>query len=176
MGFGFNLLFIFIILPAVAIICLILLFTNRKLLLYFIAIFFGGLIILSFLVQGLHFMTSKKVLDKDDYYGEYVIDRSFFKGKQADWQYNNFRFEITEDDSMHFYITNHDKIITTINGKIRMRGGHSDLIKINFPRNSHHILSGQPGIYRSTWSFYLVLKSPKFHNMYFIKDSWEPID
>ncbi len=34
----------------------------------------------------------KTELDKSDYYGEYVINRDYFKGEQTDWQYNHFRF------------------------------------------------------------------------------------
>ena len=34
----------------------------------------------------------KNIIDKSDFYGEYKIDRNYFSGKQADWQYNNSRF------------------------------------------------------------------------------------
>tara|TARA_R110002074_G_scaffold129064_4_gene269863 strand:+ start:32 stop:352 length:321 start_codon:yes stop_codon:yes gene_type:complete len=50
-------------------------------------------------------LSKKKVLDKSDFYGEYTIDRDYFSGKQADWQYNNFRFEIKENDSIYFFVT-----------------------------------------------------------------------
>ena len=41
-------------------------------------------------------LSRKKVLERSDFYEEYTIDRNFFSGKQADWQYNNFRFEIVD--------------------------------------------------------------------------------
>jgi hypothetical protein len=42
-----------------------------------------GLVVLANLLSTL---TTKKKLDKSDYYGEYIIDRNYFSGKQADWQ------------------------------------------------------------------------------------------
>ncbi|NRF37488.1 hypothetical protein [Pedobacter foliorum] len=41
---------------------------------------------------------------------------------------------------------------------------------------THHIMDGDPTIYRDTWSFYLVFNSPKFGNMFFKKGAWEPLD
>ncbi len=97
--------FIFIVLPISVILFLLGVFTQKK--------FFGialigmwcGIIliwILSVIIQPFY---TKKVLDKSDFYGEYIVDRNYFSGKQADWQYNNFRFEIKENDSIYSYIT-----------------------------------------------------------------------
>jgi hypothetical protein len=41
-------------------------------------------------------------LDKEDIYGNYVIDRDICSGKQADWQYNHYRFKITEENKNIF--------------------------------------------------------------------------
>ena len=46
-------------------------------------------------------LTSKKVLTRDDYYGEYVIDTTYFR-KTGAWQYNTFHFVIKPDDSNLF--------------------------------------------------------------------------
>ena len=83
MGFGFNLFFIFILVPLTGIL-LIAWLLSRKL---WIGIF--GLALLSGIVQWL---TSKTELDKEDYNGEYVVNRDYFEGEQTDWQYNHFRF------------------------------------------------------------------------------------
>ncbi len=45
-----------------------------------------GIFILFFIGIVIKILTNKKVLDKDDYYGEYIIDRFFFAAKQPDWQ------------------------------------------------------------------------------------------
>src|SRR5690606_36725182 len=63
-------------------------------------------------------LREKIVLDKDDYYGSYVINRKYFGGKQADWQYNTFRFEIRPNDSIYFYVTDRERILETYKGKV----------------------------------------------------------
>lgn len=85
MGFGFNLFFIFVLVPLTGIL-LITWILSRKLIvgkilgLIWLGVF--GLMLFSGVVQWL---ISKTKLDKDDYYGEYVIKRDYFKGKQTDW-------------------------------------------------------------------------------------------
>ncbi|PIE99362.1 MAG: hypothetical protein CR961_00795 [Polaribacter sp.] len=119
---------------------------------------------------------SKKVLEKSDFYGEYIIDRNFFKGKQADWQYNHFRFEIKENDTILFYVTDEKQIIKTYKGKIFSPNYfNSARLGIKMQEPNHHILTSNPTIYREVWDFFLVFKSPKFHNMYFRKGKWKPI-
>ena len=90
MGFGFNLFFIFILVPATIILLLIWLFSKKQIFgktlgIIWLSIF--SLVLFSYIVQSL---TSKKELKKKDYYGQYIVDRDFFAGEQADWQYNNF--------------------------------------------------------------------------------------
>lgn len=109
MGFGFNLFFIFIPLPLTIILLIGWLLTKRKIFgiisgLIWLGIF--GLIIVSQIIMWL----SKPIsLNKKDYYGTYVVNRKYFRGYQADWQYESFRFEIKDNDSIYFYITNKAK-------------------------------------------------------------------
>jgi hypothetical protein len=103
MGFGFNLFFVFILIPATVIIIIGGLITQKKtyaklLGLVWLGVF--GIVALSFVVQSL---TDKKELSKRDYYGNYIINRDYFPGKQADWQYDHFRFEIQKNDSIFFF-------------------------------------------------------------------------
>lgn len=179
MGFGFNLFFIFILVPLTGIL-LITWFLSRKLLigkmLGFIWLGIFGLVLLSGIIRWL---TSKTELDKDDYYGEYVINRDLFKSKQTDWQYNHFRFEITDQDSIFFHVTDKEKIMKTYRGTIKMTNPEyhrSDRLIIEMERLTHHILTSNPTTYRSAWSFYLVFNSPKFYNVFFKKGKWEPIE
>lgn len=120
---------------------------------------------------------AKKVLDKNDFYGTYVIDRNYFPGKQSDWQYNNFRFEIKENDSIYFYVTNENITNETYKGKIStLTCYESERLIIKMEEPNHHILKTNPTIYRESWDFFLVFNSPKFSNMYFRKGKWKEID
>jgi hypothetical protein len=122
-------------------------------------------------------LAKKKVLEKSDFYGEYTIDRNYFSGKQADWQYNNFRFEIKENDSIYFYVTDGEIINEIYKGKIStLEPYKSARLVIEMKNPNHHILTTNPTIYREAWDFFMVFKSPKFNNMYFRKNEWEKIE
>lgn len=177
MGFGFNLFCIFILVPLTGIL-LIAWLLSRKLwigrILGFIWLGIFGLALLSGIVQWL---TSKTELDKDDYYGEYVINRDYFKGKQTDWQYNHFRFKITDEDSIFFYVTDKEKILKTYRGTIKTTTPYSSArLIIEMEQPTHHILTSNPTTYRGAWDFYLVFRSPKFYNVFFEKGKWKPIE
>jgi hypothetical protein len=176
MGFGFNLFFTFILVPLTIITLLTCLVTGRKgfgrtILYVFLGII--GFVIFSMTIQ---FLTAKTILKKGNFYGEYVIDRSFYKGKQTDWQYDNFRFEIIDNDSIFFHITDKDKILKTYKGTITTTNNYgSERLVINMNQPTHHILTTTPTIYRYSWTFYLVFNSPKFNNLFFKKGHWKPI-
>jgi hypothetical protein len=176
MGFGFNLFFVFILLPSTALLLLTWLFTRKKFFGKAIGLIWLGVVGLVLLVATLHWLIDKKELDQSDYYGSYIIDRSFFPGKQADWQYNHFRFEIRPNDSIYFYVTDHAQIRQMYRGAIRTTTSYaSKRLILQVEQPSHHILQSDPTTYRSAWSFYLVFNSPKFHNVYFKKGIWKPI-
>lgn len=153
-------------------------FTKKKLFGTLLIVLWSGLILLSISSYILKPLYTKKVLDKSDFYGEYVIDRDFFSGKQADWQYNHFRFEIKENDIIYFHVTNKEKILETYKGSITTPSPYgSARLSIDMDNQpTHHILSSNPTIYREVWDFFLVFNSPKFHNMYFRKGKWKPIE
>jgi len=179
MGFGFNLFFVFILVPLTGIL-LIAWLLSRKILIGKIlgVIWLGifGLVLLSGIVRWL---TSKIELDKEDYYGEYVVNRDYFKGRQTDWQYNHFRFEITEQDSIFFHVTDKKEIVKTYRGTIKTTNPEyhrSARLIIEMEQPTHHILTSNPTTYRSAWSFYLVFNSPEFYNVFFKKGKWKLID
>ena len=133
-----------------------------------------GLFVLGFIFGQLF---TKKILRRDDFIGEYVIDRSYFKGHQADWQYNHYRFEIKDNDSINFYCTDKENIIKTFKGKISVLTNYkSNRLSIAMEEPTHHILNSNPTIYRQAWSFILVFNSSKFNNLYFKKGNWKPIN
>ncbi len=177
MGFLFNLAFAFILVPLVII--LLIVWAVRREAKFGKAILgiFAGVLILVLIAETLRFLTSKKELEKSDYYGTYVIDRDYFPGRQADWQYNTYRFEIRENDSIFLLQTKGRKVVKTYKGVIEtVRPFDSDRLRIKMAPPYCHVTSENPTTYRSAWSFYLVFHSAKFNNMYFRKGNWEPIN
>jgi hypothetical protein len=78
MGFGFNLLFIFVLVPLTIILLIGWLLTRKVLygkVLGFIWLLIFMLIVLSFLINAI---TEKKKLRRKDFTGEYIVDRSYF--------------------------------------------------------------------------------------------------
>lgn len=173
MGFGFFLFLAYILAPLTLALLAIWLITRK--------IIFGKIIgglfvfVLLIIIYGSIFNTNTKniMLVKKDYYGQYIIDRKFFPGKQSDWQFNHFRFEIKENDSIYFYITIYDKIINTYRGTIStVKPNNSERLVIRMEQPSSHVLQSNPTVYRSKTGFYLVFNSPKYKNMYFKKGKW----
>ncbi|WP_350128027.1 hypothetical protein [Imperialibacter sp.] len=179
MGFGFNLFFILILVPLTGILLIVWLISRKLIVGKILGLIWLGIFGLGTLVTILNWLTSKTELDKDDYYGEYVINRDYFKGEQTDWQYDHFRFKITDNDSIFFYVTDKEKILKTYRGTIKTtdpRNYNSARLIIEMEEPTHHILASNPTTYRSAWDFYLVFKSPKFYNVFFEKGKWEPIE
>ena len=124
------------------------------------------------------FLNSKTNVEKEDIYGNYIINRNKCKGKQADWQYNHYRFKITNDNKIYFYVTDKERIVKSFTGKIEINSysNPSTLFKINFEEPIFHILQENPTLYRETWTYYYVLHSQKYGNMFFTKGNWENIN
>lgn len=169
----FNLLLVFFIVPVSVVILLLWAYTRNSFYGKILLVNWGIVAILLFSMEFLQFLFSKKVLSKSDYYGSYVIDKEYFKGTNADWQFDSFRFEITDKDSIHFHVTDKSRIIQTYNGKINATTHHvSQRLIVEMDEPSHHVVELNPTIYRSNWGFILVFRSSKYHNMYFKKGSW----
>lgn len=168
---------VFVMVPLSVILLLISGMTEKKFFAQIAGFIWVTIISVSILSEIVGTIFSKKVLEKSDYYGEYIIDRDHFSGKQADWQYNNFRFEIKRNDSIYFFILDRNSIIKTYKGKISTKTRYkSARLKISMEQPTHHILSTSPTVYRDFWSFYLVFNSTKFNNMFFKKGKWKPLN
>lgn len=131
-----------------------------------------------FFITGFFFslLNSKMEVTKEDFYGTYVVDRNYFKGENADWQYNHYRFEITNDDELNLYITDESKVLKVYKRKVQfIQGSASPHLKI-INENPNFILESEPTLYRNSWSFYLVFKTKPYSNMFFKKGGWEPIN
>ena len=171
------LFWLFILAPLTGILLLAWWGTKNKIYGKIVGYFWFGIFGLFILGTIIRLLTDKKELDKNDYYGEYVVNRDYFRGRQADWQYNNFRFVIKRHDSIYFYVTDKDKILKTYRGTITTTKPYSsERLIINMEQPTHQIIIYNPTTYRSAWSFYLVFYSKKFNNVYFKKGQWKPID
>lgn len=177
MGFGFNLGMIFIILPLTLILFLLGAFTKKEVFFKTIGCIWIPILCLMGLSIIVSLLPDTSILEKEDYYGEYIIDRNFFKGKQADWQYNHFRMKITETDSIFLYTMEDEQIVAIHKGTIStVKPYNSERLVLKMNKPNHHITETNPTTYRKTcWDFYLVFNSKKFHNMYFRKGIWEKI-
>ena len=174
MGFGFNLFFAFILVPLLAILLLLWLVTQKRIIGKAIAAICIGVLSLIIFSSVLHAVFNKKILSKHDYYGTYVIDKEIISGKQADWQYDHFRFEIKDNDSIYFYVTDKNRILQKYKGTIAtVKPGTSERLLLHMLQPTHRVLTTNPTVYRSAWGFTLVFDSPKFGNMFFTKGSWE---
>ena len=177
MGFGFNLLAAFILIPGTIILLIVWVITRKKI----FGIILGGIwaivIGLVLFVTVLHLIFDTKEVTKEDVYGEYIIDRTKFAGRQADWQYEHYRFEITKQDSFLFHITDNERIIKTYRGTAYFLPAYKIarlVLSVDTPRN--HIIENEPTLYRNRFSFYYVFKSPKFGNVFFTKDRYKKIN
>lgn len=171
-------LILLVLLPLTGILLLLWLITRKNIFGKIAGTLWLGLISLIILLYIVSIFTSKKEINKNDIYGEYVIDRNKCAGKQADWQYNHYRFKITEDNKIFFYVTENERIIKTIEGTVEIKEYYtpSPRLKINFDEPRFHIIQYNPTLYREIWSFYYVFYSDKFDNMFFTKGTWKSID
>jgi len=166
---------IFFVLPYYAFWLIILAFTKNKEWKKVVWVFLLTPPLFILLLGILDPLMSQKKLDQDDFYGSYVIDRSYFPGKQANWQYNHFRMEIDKANTLKLFETEGAQILNTVEVPIEFVNYNSTRLAIRSDSAIHHILSSHPTIYREVWSFYLVFNSTKFSNMYFKKGKWAPI-
>ena len=108
-------------------------------------------------------LENEVVLTKKDFYGTYRINRNYFPGEDAEWQYEHYKFKILENDS----------IVRVYKGKVFFNESYKS-VRIWFDMLSpvHHVMSDQPLIIRSRWGFDIVMFSPLYNNMYFEKSCW----
>jgi hypothetical protein len=123
------------------------------------------------------------ILTQKHIVGTYVIDRSKFPGKQADWQYQNFRFTITNDDKLIFESRINDSKWKADTVKVTYSSGYHDSkigeycnrkLRVHTDSAHHHIIHDNPTLYRlSNDKFYYVFDSKKFGNVFFKRGTWK---
>lgn len=172
MGFGFNLIFFpFLLFFSICFLFLFLLSNNKKTHLKQLLYVLSFLLFLFVIILIIGKINQKKRVYPKDIPGKYKIDRSQFAGKNADWQYDHFKFEITEKDSFIFYVLNdNSKIVKTFRYKMQTNNG--GIFYIHKPDSCYHVLEKQPTLYRNRFSYYYVFESYLYGNMFFRKKKW----
>ena len=168
MGFGFN-LFVFPLLLLVSIGLVGYFFISKNKTVLKILAVLWGLIILLFIIADFkaHFDRPLR-LTKDATIGNYRIDKNFYPGTNADWQYDHFRFTITPTDSIYFFVTNKDNKVKVFKDKIKYSDGPPVLWTIKGD-STYHVIRHPPTLYRGRNKFYYVFRSDKYGNMFFRK-------
>lgn len=127
---------------------------------------FIGFLILPFLLMFIGWLGKPTKPDRSDIIGHYVIDRSKFPGKNADWQNETYTLEITETQA----IVRDARTKTVWRYKIEWsdiydyRWGFADSFK------RHHMIANGPTLYRGRFSHHYVFQSPLYGNVFFEKD------
>jgi len=172
MGFGFNLAIVFVF-PALFFVSILIYNVGKnkrtiRIILICWGIVVGGMLSLMAFVSVIKFFTEKKQLERNDIYGSYVIDRSMFSGKQADWQYNHFRFEITPQDSFKLYYMEKDRILKTYKAKVNFLNGYEYRLTLKADSPGYHLIDPSPTLYRRIFSFYYAkVVACNFHFIFF---------
>ncbi|MFM6983381.1 MAG: hypothetical protein ACKOXF_04550 [Chitinophagaceae bacterium] len=129
----------------------------------------------TFMLIGLlllvRWLNSDVKLSRSDFYGDYVIDRDYFPGPDAQWQYEHYKFTIRQDDSLFFYVMSGDSVKSVFKGKMNVSNAYASArITFDMQEPIHHVFTEQPLIVRNRWDFNIVLYSPFYNHMYFEKD------
>jgi ABC-type transport system involved in multi-copper enzyme maturation permease subunit len=170
MGFGFNLFgFPLLLLATAGLIIYAVAKQSWKPLLVVAGLW--GLTILMFALASIADYNRKPIrLTRQDVIGEYHIDTNFFSGANARWQYDHYKFYITNNDSILFTVSNDKGVPQKLyRHKVTYSGGQPTLWKISAD-TTHHIIRQQPTLYRGHNKFYYVFRSDKYGNMFFRKN------
>ena len=113
-------------------------------------------------------------LGKSDIVGDYRIDRRFYPGPDAEWQYQHFGFRILPSDSILFVEANDNGTIKKLyKHPIQWFSGLKMRWRVIADTTSH-IIENPPTLYRRGHRFYYVFHSKKFGNMFFRNTRYFP--
>lgn len=146
-------------------------FRKKKMYLYSFFTFWSFVVLLFLILSVAEFINSKATVVKDDLYGNYVIDKEMFKGKNATWQYQHFSFLITKDDVFIFYkYSDSGKIKSVYKREVEFVNYASPHLRILNVKPNNQVIESEPLLVRKKWGFFYVFKSHKFGNMFFTKE------
>lgn len=109
-------------------------------------------------------------IPKNRIYGKYKIDRSFYPGKNAEWQHELFHFEIAENDNFIFYEQLADGSYKKTEGVIVWYRRSSPFLFRIETRDGKlldtPLIDPFPSLYRGCCRFYYVFES-EYGNMFY---------
>ncbi len=187
MGKGILILFYLIMLPLTGVLLLtwgVTYLRWKKHTAFYILLVFWGFFIFG---TGLLWITGPyfrpMILTNKDIIGNYIIDKNKFPGRQADWQYENFKFTINENDELIFQSRVYGNVWKSDTVKVSYFSGYYEIdkkeycnrkLRVHSDSTAHHIIRDNPTLYRQKFnSFYYVFESKKFGNVFFKKGEWE---
>ncbi|MGB3798838.1 MAG: hypothetical protein WA952_03425 [Lewinella sp.] len=117
---------------------------------------------------------SKVILDREDIYGTYRVDRDFYPGRQADWQHDHYELTINPLGTITLRERYDGGGTATFSGTYQLKEGYASAPRLQLTNDYpiHHVVSENPTLYRETWGFYYVFRSPRYGNMFFRKVRW----
>lgn len=117
------------------------------------------------------------VVSPSDVYSTYRIDRRLYPGKNANWQYDHYIFEITPDDKFHLTEIDDKGISHGHIGKVTWSDTNTRRALWSAKLDKeHHLKVDSPILYRSASAFYYVIPSKKYGNMFFRRTGDLPTD
>jgi hypothetical protein len=172
---GFSILVWFVLVPYIAI-CLLIMLFNFKLAIKLLGVFFLGIVILILSIGIYTSLHSKKVVKRKHIIGDYVIDRSKFSGENSNWQYNHYKLEITKRNELIVKYIDSGIVHSMDTVKVEfLEDYRNNRIKIS-QESTHHMFKEHPELIREIWSFYYVIHSEKYGNMFFKKGKWKMLN
>ncbi|MBS1562781.1 MAG: hypothetical protein JST39_00275 [Bacteroidetes bacterium] len=107
-------------------------------------------------------------LEKENIIGHYRIDKKFYPGKNADWQYERYSFTITPSDSIYLFVKRKDSVLHVFAKKLEYTSGPPKLWRIK-SNSSFHVFKNRVTLVRGHKRFYYVFQSKYYGNMFFRK-------
>lgn len=187
MGKGIPMFFYLILLPLTAMLLLtwgvIYLRWKKHTAFYILLAFWGFFIFGTVLLRITEPYFKPMILTNKDIIGDYIVDKNKFPGRQADWQYENFKFTINENDELIFQSRIYDNVWKSDTVKVSYSSGYYDLdkkeycnrkLRVHSDSTTHHIIRDNPTLFRQNFNcFYYVFESEEFGNVFFKKGQWK---
>jgi hypothetical protein len=167
MGFGFNLFGLPLLILATIVLLFYSLVKKSSSALKLLGVLWIGVVLIFVLGAVLDNYRTPIRLTHQQVIGGYRIDTGFFPGPNARWQFEHYRFLITDNDSICFFYVDEKKMVhQRFKLGIKYCFGPPVLWSI-INDTSQNIFESGPILYRSHNRFYYVFKSKKIGNMFF---------
>jgi len=122
--------------------------------------------LLFFIGYILHLIFKPVEPDRDDIIGHYVIARSKWPGKNADWQHKTYTLEINSNHA----IIRDARTKTIWKYRIEWSQVHEHLWGFADYTERHHLIANGPTLYRERFGHYYVFESPLYGNVFFERE------